>query len=139
MAKLLNYDRWFQKKYAVQLRKFNELKLRFQIHCDENDVYFLVKEESEASTSRILWAMLPLEGMSTEKLAAFSPKFFAALPSLHHDLRGDDPDSEFGAAHSLQKEKWGIHVDISYSQNKGNMVNQSFNKKWTPCESFFYG
>jgi hypothetical protein len=139
MAKLLNYDRWFQKKYAVQLRKFNELKLRFQIHCDENDVYFLVKEESEASTSRILWAMLPLEGMSTEKLAAFSPKFFAALPSLHHDLRGDDPDSEFGAAHSLQKEKWGIHVDISYSQNKGNMVNQSFNKKWTPCEPFFYG
>jgi hypothetical protein len=117
MAKLLNYDRWFQKKYAVQLRKFNELKLRFQIHCDETDVYFLVKQEKDEPFSRILWAMLPVEGMSTEKLAAFSPKFFAALPSLHHDLRGDDPDSEFGAAHSLQKEKWGIHVDISYSQN----------------------
>lgn len=24
-------------------------------------------------------------------------------------------------------------------QNKGDMVNQSFNKKWTPCESFFIG
>jgi hypothetical protein len=116
MAKLLNYDRWFQKKYAVQLRKFNELKLRFQIHCDETDVYFLVKQEKDESFSSILWAMLPVEGMSTEKLAAFSPKFFAALPSLDHDLRGDDPDSEFGAHHSLQKERWGIHIDTTYSQ-----------------------
>jgi hypothetical protein len=116
MAKLLNYDRWFQKKYAVQLRKFNELKLRFQIHCDETDVYFLVKQEKDEPFSRILWAMLPVEGMSTEKLAAFSPKFFAALPSLDHDLRGDDPDSEFGAHHSLQKERWGIHIDTTYSQ-----------------------
>jgi hypothetical protein len=116
MAKLLNYDRWFQKKYAVQLRKFNELKLKFQIHCDETDVYFLVKQEKDEPLSRILWAMLPVEGMSTEKLAAFSPKFFAALPSLDHDLRGDDPDSEFGATHSLQKDSWGIHVDTTYSQ-----------------------
>ena len=117
MAKLLNYDRWFEKKYAVQLRKFNELKLRFQIHCDENDVYFLVKQEKDEPFSSILWEMLPVEGMSTEKLATFSSKFFAALPSLHHELRGDDPDSEFGVAHSLQKEKWGIHIDTTYAQN----------------------
>jgi hypothetical protein len=116
MANLLNYDRWFQRKYAVQLRKFNELKLRFQIHCDETDVYFLVKQEKDEPFSSILWEMLPPEGMSTEKLAAFSPKFFAALPSLHHELRGDDPDSEFGATHSLQKDSWGIHVDTTYSQ-----------------------
>ena len=91
MAKLLNYDRWFQKKYAVQLRKFNDLKLKFQIHCDENDVYFLVKEDGDGHISRILWEMIPVKEMSTEKFAEFSTKFFAALPSLHHELRADDP------------------------------------------------
>lgn len=111
MAKLRNYDRWFEKKYAVQLREFHKLGMKLQIHCDENDVYFLVKEGEEQSCSRILWAMMPVEGMSTEKLAEFSPKFFSALPSLHHGLKKKTPDANESAEHFQPMEEWGTHID----------------------------
>lgn len=116
MVKLLNYDRWFQKKYAVQLREFNELKLKFQIHCDEKDVYFLVKEDGDGDISRILWAMLPVEGMSTERLAEFSPKFFSALPFVHSDLSNGKTDAPAAAEHRPPMGRWGIHVDTTSSQ-----------------------
>ena len=116
MAKLLNYDRWFQKKYAVQLREFNELKLKLQIHCDENDVYFLVKEDGDGHISRILWEMIPVKEMSTEKLAEFSSKFFSALPFVHSKLSIEKTDATAAAEHRPPMWEWGIHVDAMYSQ-----------------------